>query len=98
MLYEVITIPEFFADRNYNSDGSLVSRNDTNAVIKNTEDNLTHVVRMIKENKIKTIDNQLIPSHAKTICVHGDNDKALQYLIALNKRLEEESILVKPFN
>ena len=76
---------EVFADRNYNDDGSLVSRAESNAVITEVDKALDHIKIMIGERKIRTLNNKYIPIQADTICIHGDNPNALEILKNINK-------------
>lgn len=70
---------EVFADRNYNADGTLVSRRAANAVIDSDEQMLAHVERIVREQKIIAIDGTVLKTNAKTICIHGDGVHALQF-------------------
>src|SRR5438094_6515745 len=47
---------EVFADRNYNSDGTLVSRTKPEALLHDPGEAAERVVRMLKEGKIRAID------------------------------------------
>ena len=76
---------EVFADRNYNDDGSLVSRAESNAVITEPDKALEHIKIMVEEGKIKTVIGTYIPVQADTICIHGDNPNALEILKNINK-------------
>ena len=83
--YGISLIYEVFADRNYNNDGTLVSRTKANAVI---HDELEVVSRMqLLKNKgyLLSVDNQKLPLKVDTICVHGDNEKALEFIKLLKK-------------
>ena len=80
---------EAFADRNYNDDLSLVSRSKENAVIYDKELVLEHVLRMIHQGNVKTIGGKLKKIKAETICVHGDNPKALELLKFLSENLKK---------
>lgn len=51
---------------------------------------------MIKENKVTTINGVDIPIHAESICVHGDNIKALEFVKDIKKFLEKENIKIAP--
>ena len=86
---------EAFADRNYNDDGTLVSRNEKNALIHDSEQMFDHVFRMISSQKVKTISGSEIKILADTFCIHGDNPKAVDLIQDLNKRLREKSIQIK---
>ena len=76
---------EFFADRAYNTDGSLVSRKLPGAVIHDNDVVAAKVLKLVKEGKVKTIDGSEIELKAETICVHGDNPKA----VALVQKIRE---------
>ena len=86
---------EAFADRNYNDDGTLVSRNEKNALIHDSEQMFDHVFRMISSQKVKTISGSDIKILADTFCIHGDNPKAVDLIQDLSKRLREKSIQIK---
>lgn len=70
---------EVFADRNYNADGTLVSRQQHNAMIKDEEHMLKHVERLIKHSQVQTVTNELLTVNAQTICIHGDGANALAF-------------------
>ncbi len=75
---------EVFADRAYNDDGSLVSRNLPGAVIHDTKVMIDRVIRMVKESVVETVNGKIIPIQADTICVHGDNAKAKEFCAAIS--------------
>lgn len=83
---------EVFADRAYEEDGSLVARSKDGAMI--TDDNLAvkRVVRMIKEGKVQAITGKDIDINVDSICVHGDGEKALDFVKLIRRTLEEEGI------
>jgi UPF0271 protein len=86
---------EAFADRNYNDDGTLVSRSENNALIKNSDQMFEHVYRMITSKKVKTISGSEIEMQADTFCIHGDNPKAVELIKDLINRLENHNILIR---
>ncbi len=69
---------EVFADRAYNNDGTLVSRTLKGAVLHDVNHCTDRVTKMIKENKVISIDGNEINIKADTVCLHGDNEEALQ--------------------
>ncbi len=83
---------EAFADRNYEPDGSLVSRQKDHAVITDEDALITHVLRMVQRNEIKTFDGGVLKVKIDTICVHGDTPKAVELLQFLNQKLDENQI------
>lgn len=87
---------EAFADRNYNSDLSLVSRTRDNAVITNANEVLEHVLRMFNEHFVKTVDGENIPMVADTYCVHGDTPSAFQILVYITAHFANHNLSIKP--
>lgn len=89
---------EVFADRAYNADGTLVSRNIEGAVLHDKDIAIKRVVRMVKEGKVTSITGEDIDIQADTICVHGDNPSAVLFVKEIRKVLERENISVEPMN
>jgi len=85
---------EAFADRNYNRDLSLVSRSQENAVIKDPIKVYEHLLRMVIDRKVRTVDGQLLQIEAQTYCVHGDTPNALQILMYLTDNLPNQNIYI----
>ncbi|WZL72224.1 LamB/YcsF family protein [Clostridiaceae bacterium 35-E11] len=85
---------EVFADRAYNKDGTLVSRKSEGAVIHDADLAITRVVRMVKEGKVTAITGEDIQINAQSICVHGDNPEALEFVKKIRSKLKEEDIEV----
>ena len=85
---------EVFADRAYNDDGTLVSRKLPCAVIKDKDLAIQRVVRMVKEGKVESINGKDIDIKADSICVHGDNPKALEFVKNIRETLEKEGVTI----
>lgn len=77
--------PEAFADRRYNSDLTLVSRNQPEGVIVDPNLASKQVMQMVNNQEVTCIDESISAIIAETFCVHGDNPKAIEILIALRK-------------
>ncbi len=86
---------EAFADRSYNEDLSLVSRKLPNAVLNEPQQVLDHLVKMVIENKVMTINGRETNINAQTYCVHGDTPGALRILMYLSKELPKKHIYIK---
>ena len=86
---------EVFADRAYNDDGTLVSRKLPGSMIKDKDLAIKRVVRMIKEGKVETINGNDIDIKADSVCVHGDNPKALEFVKNIRETLISEGITIK---
>lgn len=85
---------EFFGDRAYNTDGSLVSRKEPGAVIHDHEAVAEKVLKMVKEGRVVCKDGSEIDMAADTICVHGDNPSALALVNNIRQSLESAGVEV----
>ncbi len=88
------TANEVFADRAYNPDGTLVSRKKEGAVIHDTQLAIERVIRMVKEGKVEAINGKDVSIKADSICVHGDNPKAVAFVETIRRALEKENVQV----
>ena len=75
---------EIFLDRNYNSDNSLVSRNNDNAIIKSSKLMFDRIENITKDGFLLSISGKKIHLKADTFCVHGDSPNIVTYLNELN--------------
>ncbi|MBN1102858.1 MAG: 5-oxoprolinase subunit PxpA [Deltaproteobacteria bacterium] len=87
---------EFFADRAYNPDGTLVSRREPGAVIHDHQAAAERVLRLAREGKVTSRDGTEIPIEADTICVHGDNPSAVTLAGKIRESLIQAGIEVLP--
>lgn len=85
---------EAFADRNYNEDLSLVSRQCKNALINNPNEVYKHICKMVFEGKVKTINGNQKEMTADTFCIHGDNVNSLKILEFLHQELTKKGIII----
>lgn len=83
---------EVFADRAYEEDGSLVARSKPGSVITDENEAIERVITMVKHGKVKAITGREIPIQPDSVCVHGDNPKALGFVKLIRKRLLQEQI------
>ncbi len=89
---------EVFADRAYQDNGALVSRNQSGAVIHDSYRAIEHVKRMVIDGKVKTISGNLMPIQVDSICIHGDNPSAVLFAEQLRGALENEGVVFSAFN
>jgi UPF0271 protein len=87
---------EFFADRAYNPNGSLVSRKEPGAVIHDETAVARRVIKMIKDGKVVAKDGTEVSLTADTICVHGDNPAALKLIKKIREAFKEAGIDIMP--
>ncbi len=88
------TASEVFADRTYQTDGSLTPRSFQNALITDTKQAIEQVLQMIKEQTVNAISGEKIPLLAETICIHGDGEHALEFARKINLSLRENGISI----
>lgn len=85
-------ISEVFADRNYEKDGSLVSRSKDNALITDTDEATNHVLQMITEGFVTSVCGEKVPVDAQSVCLHGDGEHAILFAQEIKKQLELKGI------
>ena len=89
---------EIFADRNYEDDGNLVSRNKADAIITNPERCKKHVLNMIENQSLICKSGKKIRCEIDSVCIHGDNIGSLETAREVKKVLEDNNICLKPLN
>jgi len=88
---------EVFADRAYNPDGSLVSREQPNAIIQEPLKVMERAIRMVKERTVLAVNGKVVDlGEVHTICVHGDTPVAVELAKTLKKGLMKAGVDVKP--
>ncbi|MBS4201996.1 LamB/YcsF family protein [Bacillus sp. FJAT-49732] len=88
------TANEVFADRTYQPDGILTPRSQLNALIANTDDAISQVVKMVKEQKVTSVAGNDISIKADTICIHGDGANALTFAQKIHEVFANKSIFI----
>ncbi len=86
------TASEVFADRTYQSDGTLTPRNLPNALISDTEKAVSQVWQMISEQFVMAANGEKVSLKAETVCIHGDGAHALKFAKTINARLKEKGV------
>jgi 5-oxoprolinase (ATP-hydrolysing) subunit A len=91
---ELRVVPEVFADRNYLADGSLVPRSRSDALLQDPAEAAKRVLRMLREGKVRSVDEVDVDVRAGTICVHGDTPGAVEFVHELRSQLEYEGFKI----
>jgi UPF0271 protein len=87
---------EVFADRAYERDGRLVSRQQSGAVIHDLDTVVARAVSIIRERTINAVDGTRVSiDGADTICVHSDTPGSGLLAAAIRAGLEAAGIVVK---
>jgi UPF0271 protein len=87
---------EVFADRGVEPDGSLTPRGLPGAMIEDEELAVARVLRMALEGKVSGRDGRDVAIQADTVCIHGDQPKALTFARRLREALAGAGIEVMP--
>ncbi|KAB0265314.1 LamB/YcsF family protein [Microvirga brassicacearum] len=88
---------EFFADRAYEDDGTLMSRKKQGAVLHDATAAAERVLRTLQNGEIVTQSGRRIPLKIDTICVHGDEASAVEMARAIRAKLEANGFAIAPF-
>ncbi|HET9587662.1 MAG TPA: 5-oxoprolinase subunit PxpA [Anaerolineales bacterium] len=83
---------EGFPDRNYNPDGTLVSRKQINAIIESPQEVAAHAVRLVQDG-IEFGDRRV---RVDTLCLHGDHPKAEPNAKIVRDALEKSGVEIAP--
>ena len=87
--------PEAFADRVYNKDGTLRSRRVPGSVITDPLEAAAQAVRIARDGTVAAGDGTEIPIAADTLCLHGDNPRAVENARTVREALEAAGISVQ---
>ncbi|WP_273803745.1 LamB/YcsF family protein [Providencia rettgeri] len=90
-------VAEAFADRAYNSDGTLVSRKQAGSVLHDPKIVAERMLQLVQEGGVVSIDGQFTPIDAGSICVHGDSPGALEMAQQVRLILEKQGIEIYGF-
>ena len=86
---------EVFSDRTYQEDGTLTSRREANALIKDSVEAINQVVKMVKEQQVTSVQGSTVSIAADTVCIHGDGEKALEFAEQISATLKKENIEIQ---
>lgn len=86
------TASEVFADRTYQTDGSLTPRTEPNALIDDSGKAISQVLEMITEKRVTATNGEKVSIKAETVCIHGDGNHALEFAKLIRQRLTENGV------
>lgn len=78
---------EGYIDRAYNADGTLASRRLEGSVLHDPERALEQALRIVTEGRVVAMDGTEVELRVDTLCVHGDNPDAVDFLQRVRQRL-----------
>jgi UPF0271 protein len=88
---------EAFADRAYAPDLTLLPRDQPDAVIDDVERAAAAALRLVERRSVMTSDGAERALEAASLCVHGDNARALAIMRAIRSRLESAGVRIQSF-
>lgn len=86
---------EAFIDRAYNSDLSLVTRSQKNALHKTPEAAWNQLYQMAVHGEVETAEETKVKIHADTYCIHGDHPNAKQILEYIHREFSKHNIILQ---
>lgn len=87
---------EAYADRLYEDDGALASRNTPEAMITDPERAIRQVMTFIEERALVSRNGVKLPARIHTFCVHGDEATGVAVASAVRSALEKSGVSVVP--
>jgi UPF0271 protein len=91
------TVAEAFADRAYNPDGTLVSRQLAGSVLHDVAAVTEQALRLATDRQVRAIDGTLIDVPAESICLHGDTPGAAGMAAPIRAALQAAGVTVASF-
>jgi UPF0271 protein len=77
-------LAEGFADRRYRPDGSLTPRSEPDAFVESPAEAVEQALRLLRAGRIRTL------------CVHGDNPHAIEFVRELRIALSAQGVSINP--
>ena len=90
-------IAEAFADRAYNTDGTLVPRSLPGAVLTDPARVAARVVTMVMRRLVQSAQGPDVAVFARSVCIHSDTAGAVTLARAVRAALEQAGARLAPF-
>jgi UPF0271 protein len=91
------TAREAFIDRAYQSDGTLVPRDQPGSVLTGAHYLAIRALRIARDGFVETIDGEDFEIGADSLCVHGDSAEALEIVLGTRALLMEHGFSIRAF-
>ncbi|MCB1518790.1 MAG: LamB/YcsF family protein, partial [Hyphomicrobiaceae bacterium] len=88
-------IPEAFADRAYDENGTLVPRSEPGAVHHDINRIVAQALQIARNGTVTTRSGRKIPLRAMSLCLHGDNQHALEAARVIRRAFEDAGIALQ---
>jgi UPF0271 protein len=86
---------EAFADRRYQADGTLLSRNFADALIRDPAEAARQALSLTKNRCVIANDGSVIVVNAQTICIHSDTPGAVEIAKAVASGLRKAGVALQ---
>jgi UPF0271 protein len=91
------TVREFFVDRGYTPQATLVPRSQPGALLHDPQEVTARVLRMVTDGKVTAVDGTDVHVTAESACVHGDSPGAVAMAEAVRAGLAAAGVQLRPF-
>ncbi|MFC4946322.1 LamB/YcsF family protein [Pseudonocardia sp. GCM10023141] len=91
------TVTEFFVDRGYTAEATLVPRSRPGALLHDPTEVTARVLRMVTDGVVTAVDGTDVAVRADSLCVHGDSPGAVAMAAAVRAGLEREGVELGAF-
>jgi UPF0271 protein len=88
-------VSEAFADRTYQSDGSLTPRSEPGALITDGGLAVEQALKMVREGRVSTPAGE-VAINAETVCLHGDGAHAAAFANLIHEALTSNGVTIAP--
>lgn len=88
-------VAEGFADRTYQTDGTLTPRATEGAVILDQQNRVAQALQIVQQNTVTAVTGVQIPLHVQTLCLHGDSEGAAASAKAIHEALTSQNVAIK---
>lgn len=87
---------EAFADRRYEANGSLRSRQHADSLIRDPEEAGRQALSIAEAGEVIAHDGSRVAVSAQTICIHGDTPGAAEIVAAVARTLRQAGVAIRP--
>lgn len=89
---------EIYADRTYDDTFNLTDRAKPGAVIHDPDLAVQHIMSMLDDGALRSVNGKRLAVQIDSICVHGDNPGSVLLASRLRQHLESLGYSVQPYN
>ncbi len=89
------TASEVFADRTYQSDGTLTPRTESDALIIDEDVAIGQASQMVAFGTVRATSGEVVAIRAETLCLHGDGINAVAMARSIRAALEAQGVRIR---